>query len=385
MQQLGNVDAYNFARKPAYDFGWDWGPGFGASGVHGRVGLLGYDSAVLRSALVRQAFGGSKFTVSVEAQLLVPAGGDVGRLTAKMPALGIEQSRVVSFPSGSDGLATVKFDVPADKVQLWYPVGYGKQPLYDLQLTYVPVDAAVARTEGKEDTKQGSTASALKANALNKKSKAAGSAACRPEDSCSSVLKRVGFRVSELVRDPIDKAAADLLGKAKGWDNTLPLNVEGGWGYRSEGIWGWVNETKWEFVSRSLTPKSPAPYVTGYPFGPHPGGENPWWNDNMGIYTGRSGDPSRLKWIEGESFYFRVNGVPVYAKGANIIPFSILPTNATREVVYKTLRGALDANMNMLRVWGGGWYMPDYFYDICDELGIMVWQETMFACAPYPR
>ena len=88
---------------------------------------------------------------------------------------------------------------------------------------------------------------------------------------------------------------------------------------------------------------------------------------------------------EGKSFIFKINGQPVFCKGANWIPAdSFLPkVNYQR---YNQLLGyAADANFNMLRVWGGGVYESDDFYSLCDELGIMVWQDFMYVCAGYPE
>jgi len=80
----------------------------------------------------------------------------------------------------------------------------------------------------------------------------------------------------------------------------------------------------------------------------------------------------------GKSFEFVVNGVPVFAKGANVIPFDSFPNRVTPEIHRKIIAAARDAHMNMLREWGGGYYESDDFYDICDELGILVWQEFSF-------
>jgi beta-mannosidase len=86
----------------------------------------------------------------------------------------------------------------------------------------------------------------------------------------------------------------------------------------------------------------------------------------------------------GESFYFKVNDEPVFMKGANIIPSDIFLDRVKTEDYHKIVKSAVDANMNMLRVWGGGIYEKDNFYDLCDEYGILVWQDFMFACAMYP-
>lgn len=83
-------------------------------------------------------------------------------------------------------------------------------------------------------------------------------------------------------------------------------------------------------------------------------------------------------------FYFVLNGVPVFAKGTNYIPQDCFLPRVTPERHARTLEDAVAANMNMVRIWGGGIYEDDAFYDLCDELGLMVWQDFMFACSMYP-
>ena len=87
---------------------------------------------------------------------------------------------------------------------------------------------------------------------------------------------------------------------------------------------------------------------------------------------------------EGRSFYFELNGKPVFAKGANYIPCDNFLPRVTNEIYERTVLDAVNANMNTLRVWGGGIYENDIFYELCDRYGIMVWQDFMFACALYP-
>ncbi|PSJ40009.1 beta-mannosidase [Sphingomonas deserti] len=84
------------------------------------------------------------------------------------------------------------------------------------------------------------------------------------------------------------------------------------------------------------------------------------------------------------SFGFKVNGVPIFAKGANLIPFDMFPARVGSEQMRQIVESARDANMNMIRVWGGGYYLDDAFYDIADELGMMVWQDFMFGGAVTP-
>lgn len=87
----------------------------------------------------------------------------------------------------------------------------------------------------------------------------------------------------------------------------------------------------------------------------------------------------------GTAFYFKVNGTPLYMKGANYIPEEMITSWMSRDKTKKLLEECVgDAHMNMLRIWGGGIYPPDYFFEICDSLGILVWQDFMFAGSTYP-
>lgn len=86
----------------------------------------------------------------------------------------------------------------------------------------------------------------------------------------------------------------------------------------------------------------------------------------------------------GQSFTFVINGIPVFAKGGNWIPADSFPTRITEDKYRFLIKSVRDSNMNMLRVWGGGIYEGDRFYELCDEMGIMVWQDFMFACSMYP-
>ncbi len=86
----------------------------------------------------------------------------------------------------------------------------------------------------------------------------------------------------------------------------------------------------------------------------------------------------------GLGFKFRINGRDIFCKGANWIPADALAGRITASETRKLLQSAALAHMNMIRVWGGGRYEPDWFYDLCDELGLMVWQDFMFSCHIYP-
>jgi beta-mannosidase len=87
---------------------------------------------------------------------------------------------------------------------------------------------------------------------------------------------------------------------------------------------------------------------------------------------------------QGRSFYFRLNGVPVFMKGANYIPQDNFVSRTNKTSSRHLLEQAKLSNMNMIRIWGGGIYEYDEFYDLCDEAGLLVWQDFMYACSMYP-
>ena len=114
------------------------------------------------------------------------------------------------------------------------------------------------------------------------------------------------------------------------------------------------------------------------------------WKRRIGLRTAElSMEPDDLA-VQDESgrdigqFEFRVNGRAFFAKGANWIPAHALVTAVTNDDYRRLLQSSVDANMNMIRVWGGGVYEDDLFYEMCDELGLCVWQDFMFACTLYP-
>ena len=104
------------------------------------------------------------------------------------------------------------------------------------------------------------------------------------------------------------------------------------------------------------------------------------WERRIGL---RTMTVRRKKDEWGECFAHEVNGVAVFAMGADYIPEDHLLGRVTPETTRRLLTQCVSANYNAVRVWGGGYYPEDWFYDICDELGLIVWQDFMFACAVY--
>ncbi|MDQ1025455.1 beta-mannosidase [Streptomyces umbrinus] len=234
-------EPFQYIRKMACSFGWDWGPTLVTAGIWKRVRLEHWSTAriarVRPVVTVEQGVGRVELYVDVE-RTRVEAGLTLGARIG-----GIRAEATVDGTSG-----VVRLEVP--EVDLWWPRGYGEQPLYDVELWL--------GHEGLLDIWR----------------------------------RRIGFRTVELDR---------------GSDE------------------------------------------------------------------------------HGSGFTLVVNGERLFARGVNWIPDDVLPSRITRELYRTRLTQAADAGVDLVRVWGGGIYESEDFYDACDELGLLVWQDFPFACAAYPE
>jgi beta-mannosidase len=234
-------EPFQYIRKMACSFGWDWGPTLVTAGIWKRVRLEHWSTAriarVRPVVTVEQGVGRVELHVEVE-RSRVEAGLTLGARIG-----GVRAEATVDGTSG-----VVRLEVP--DVELWWPRGYGEQPLYDVELWL--------SHEGLLDIWR----------------------------------RRIGFRTVEL-----DRGADE----------------------------------------------------------------------------------------HGSGFTFVVNGERLFARGVNWIPDDVLPSRITRERYRTRLTQAADAGVDLVRVWGGGIYESEDFYDACDELGLLVWQDFPFACAAYPE
>lgn len=253
----GNPEPFQYVRKSACNFGWDWGPNLVTAGPWKPVDIRRYETARLQSVRPSvtttvapgtgrgelPANGHARVEVDVE---ILRAPGVSGELGLKVALLGRTES--VSIPQGSHKARVV---IDLENVELWWPHDMGAQPLCPLTVT---LDA-----DGHD---------------------------------LDVWSKSIGFRQFELKTEQ-DEA--------------------------------------------------------------------------------------------GTSFVFAVNGAEIFVRGANWIPDDCFPSRVTEDQLRQRISQATAANMNLLRVWGGGVYESDTFYDLCDRMGILVWQDFLFACAGYPE
>ncbi|MFH8484690.1 glycoside hydrolase family 2 protein [Streptomyces longisporoflavus] len=250
-------EPFQYIRKMACSFGWDWGPTVVTAGMWRPVRVEHWSTARITRVRPLVTVHDGAGRVELRVDLERTAQGADRPLVARAAVAGIETRAHVRGDA-----VTLVLDVP--DVQLWWPRGYGEQPLYDVELTLHTDDAPTGRT----------------------------TPAPAPESALDTWRRRVGFRTLELDQSPDE---------------------------------------------------------------------------------------------HGTGFTFVVNGERVFVRGVNWIPDDVLPSRITPERYRTRLTQAADANIDLVRIWGGGIYEDDAFYDICDELGLMVWQDFLFACSAYPE
>ncbi len=232
-----------YIRKPAYEYGWDWGPRFVTSGIWKPVRIEAWDKVRIADFAIRQR-DVTKDVAHLDAEVEIEAAGNgSAKVSVRYSNNGVAamESSIVNVHAGRN---IIDLPIEIEKPKLWYPAGYGDQPLYEF---------TAQLSAGGQQAELRKTKTGLRSIVLNRQ---------------------------------LDK-------------------------------WG-------------------------------------------------------------RSFELVVNGIPVFAKGADVIPFDSFPNRVTTADYRRILQSAKDANMNIIRHWGGGYYETDEFYAICDELGIMVWQDFMF-------
>ncbi|MEU8569003.1 glycoside hydrolase family 2 protein [Streptomyces pathocidini] len=260
-------EPFHLLRKMACNFGWDWGPTLVTAGIWRQARVEHWSTARLARVTPQVTVEDGTGRVRLDLDLERTPGGEGRRLTvlARVGAARAAEAHAESTADGANAETTTaeaRAETTADGAaasltvevpdpELWWPRGYGQQPLYDCEITLLDGDRELDRW-----------------------------------------TRRVGFRTVAL-----DTGADE----------------------------------------------------------------------------------------HGSAFTLVVNGEPVFARGVNWIPDDALVTRVTAERYRTRLRQAADAGVDLVRVWGGGIYESEDFYDACDELGLLVWQDFLFACAAYPE
>ncbi|KAF8320927.1 glycoside hydrolase [Clavulina sp. PMI_390] len=259
-------------RKAQYHYGWDWGPNIMTVGPWKPIFLHAYTAHIADAhikTVLSEALDSATLNISLDvsgAELASEGLGAVVTVLKPDGTVAVTQTASLSTTETS-GVLKSKLDIELakDDIQLWYPIGYGAQPVYTVN---------VEVKQKSESTSEEASSSTL---------------------PLAHKAQRIGLRTVRVVQDPLEGQ-------------------------------------------------------------------------------------------EGLSFLFEVNGVRIFAGGSNwyAIPADSFLTELPAERYVDWLKLMVQGNQNMIRIWGGGIYEPDVFYDTCDELGIMVWQDFMFACGQYP-
>ncbi|TDL19227.1 glycoside hydrolase [Rickenella mellea] len=251
-----------YVRKAQYDWRWDWGPELMTVGPYRPVHFLTYTARILDFYPRTEVTSDYSFSLDVHLELRGSASAvrnaEVTLKDKDGSVIMREQNIISKFPDNEERDSKIlHWDLGKDEVKLWWPVGYGDQNLYTVEVLLLSENSFVLDQQ----------------------------------------TKTVGFRRVKLVQEPL--AHVDQYGN-------------------------------------------------------------------------------------GTTFFFEINDVPIFIGGSNWIPADNFLTNIKPERYRAWLQLLKDGNQNMIRLWGGGVYEPDIFFEICDEMGILVWQDFQFACGVYP-
>lgn len=310
-------------RKAACMFGWDWGPRLPDAGLFRPVSVEAVKTARISQVKIDQKHRVTGKTVHGNTVDSVQVTADTE--IEWMPEAAFEKVKAVFLLTSPDGARTLSAEsVPVDlsmgyvpsmnltgltcnlrcshvslsltvsDPQIWWPNGYGEQPLYQAEVLLVPA------TENQD------------------------------EPALDIWKKRIGLRTVTVNTDPVPDETFD-------------------------------------------------PHMTDQKEDLDDGNNMVRTEDGKKVFV----TDKEAKKVEGRNFAFEVNGLQIFAMGADYIPEDNILTRQTRERTDMLLATAQESHFNNIRIWGGGYYMDDFFYDICDERGLLVWQDFAFACASY--
>ncbi len=311
-------------RKAACMFGWDWGPRLPDAGLFRNVTVQAVKTARIAQVYLSQqhhvtaktvhgnTVDAVHLTADAEIEWMPEASYDKVKLALLLTTpdgtntLSVESAPIDSFTGSAPSLPLtglmcdlrsnhIRVDLTISDPQLWWPNGYGAQPLYQVEALLLPVT---------DD--------------------------CQDPAPLDVWKKRIGLRTMTVNTDPMPDEVWDLHLS----DQTADLD-------------------------------------DGDSFILHHG-------EKKILVTDKT-----AKDLPGRNFAFEVNGLQIFAMGADYIPEDNILTRQTRERTDMLFASAQESHFNCIRIWGGGYFMDDFFYDICDERGLLIWHDFMFACASY--
>ncbi|MCO8269343.1 hypothetical protein M1L60_01920 [Actinoplanes sp. TRM 88003] len=353
-------EPFNFVRKMACSFGWDWGPTLVTAGIWRGVRLEGWSTARLRSVKPLMTYAGERghLNLSLALDRADPtSGARRPSAAARVSADATSGAREPSAAARVSADATSGAREPSAAARVSADATSGARE---------PSAAARVSADASSGARQPSTAACVSADAT--------SGARDP-----STTARVS---ADAIPGPQRPATtAESTANGPGIDAGVPLRVR-----------VWLDDR--ELYDGPFVDAITLSDIDAEPWNPRGYGNAQLYDLTVVLLDG---DVELDRWQRragfrtvdidhtGGAFVFHVNETPVFVKGVNWIPDDIFPSRMTRDRYARRLGEAAAAGVNLVRVWGGGIYESRDFYELCDELGLMVWQDFPFACACYPE